>query len=123
MVNNDQLEFNPDIELDRGDQAALAAIVSQPGFKVFQKIGKACVDQFIVDLINKTKDEDVLLYHRYAKSAALFYTRLISRINFEVELYINTIPSEKPIEAGVGVDIGEYANPETFGEEEPLTYE
>jgi len=121
MDKLEKLEFNPEIELDRGDVSALAAIVSQPGFAVLQKIGKACVDHFVVKWINQEKPEDVVRAHHRAKVAAQFYTGFIARIVSEVDYYIQSQPNDKPIEAGVGVDLGETTDPDTFMEEEPLT--
>jgi hypothetical protein len=123
MDKKDKIEFNPDIELDRGEVSALAAIVSQPGFAVLNKIGKACVDQFVVTWINQDKPDDVVRAHHRAKVAAQVYTALMQRIQYEVDMYIQSQPNDKPIEAGIGVDLGEHTDPETFiayGEEEPL---
>ena len=123
MEKNEKVEFNPDIDLDRSEQGALTSIVSQPGFAVLQKIGKSCVDQFLVDWINTNNDEDIIRAHHYAKVAAMFYTRFIARINNEVNYYVDSQPSEKPVESGIGIDLGEHTDPETFREEEPLSYE
>ena len=123
MEKKDKFEFNPELELDRAEVGALTAIVSQPGFKILQRIGKACVDQFLVDWINAITDEDVLRKHLYAKTSALFYTRFIARINEEVNVYIEAQPRDTPVESGVGVDLGEHTDPNIFSEEEPLSYE
>jgi hypothetical protein len=114
----EELKFNPDIELDRSEQSALASIIAQPGFKVIQKIGKACVDQFVVDWINQVKEEDVIRAHHHAKVAAQFYTMLVSRIKNEVDTYINTQPEETPVDVTEGIlDIGEYVHGEIEQEE------
>jgi len=121
MEKQEKLEFNPELELDRGEVSALAAIVSQPGFTVLQKIGKACVDQFVVKWINQEKPDDVIRAHHRAKVAAQVFTALMQRIQYEVETYVQSQPNDKPIEAGIGVDLGETTDPDTFMEEEPLT--
>jgi hypothetical protein len=123
MDKIEKLEFSPDIELERGEQSSLASIVSQPGFKVLERLGKACVDQFVVKWINQEKPDDVIRAHHRAKVAAQFYTGLIARIYSEVDYYLQSQPNDTPIEAGIGVDLGEHTDPETFvayGEEEPL---
>jgi hypothetical protein len=117
----DKFEFNPDISLDRAEQSSLASIIAQPGFAVVQKIGKSCVDSFVVAWINKEQDEDVLRAHRHAKVAAQFYTMLIQRIKDEVDEYIHTQPQEKPLDVAQSLDIGEYIqNNYDEKEEEPF---
>lgn len=114
-------EFNPEIRLDRQEQSALASIVGQPGFQVLQKIGKACVDQFVVSSLN-TPDEDeeaVLSKHRSARIAAQLWSSLIANIRFEVESYIGSIPNDTPVESAENIDLGEYVH-QGFEEEEPL---
>lgn len=114
-------EFKPELDLDRTEQAQLASIVGQPGFQVLQKIGKACVDQFVVASLN-TPDEDekaVLSKHRSARIAAQLWTSLIANIRFEVEEYIGGMPKDMPIESAENLDLGEYVHP-GIAEEEPL---
>ncbi len=112
--------FNPDIELDRGEQSSLAAILAQPGFKVLQKIGKACVDQFVVSWINQTKEEDVLRAHRHAKVAAQFYTAFLQTVHNEVSDYIHSQPQDKPVDSTEALDIGEHVAYGADLEEEPI---
>lgn len=112
-------DFNPEVELDRTEQSALASIVAQPGFAVIQKIGRACVDQFVVSWINQTEDKDVLRAHMHAKVAAQLYTALINNIKFHVDTYIHSQPQEKPIDVAASLDIGEYTQPGEM-EEEPF---
>ena len=108
--------FNPDIQLDRAEQASLASTVSQPGFADIQKIGKACVDTFVVNWINQEKEEDVLRAHKYAKISAMLYTMLIARISSEVYDYVHTQPqpNAKPIDSTEDLDIGEHTK---YGED------
>lgn len=112
--------FNPEIDLDRGEQSSLAAVYSQPGFKVIQKIGKACVDQFVVSWINQVKEEDVIRAHRHAKVAAQLYTAIMQSIHNEVSDYIHTQPQEKPVDSTEALDIGEHVAYGADVEEEPL---
>lgn len=104
------MKFNPDIELNRGEQAALTSIVGQPGFQTLLTIGRSCVDGFVVDWLNQEEDKDILRAHRYAKVASQFWTMFIDRINNTVIEYTHSIPSEKPIESAENIDIGEYTN-------------
>ena len=113
------MDFNPEVNLDRTEQSALASVVSQPGFAVIQKIGKACVDQFVVSWLNQIEEKDVLRAHSHAKVAAQFYTALLNNIKFEVDEYIHTQPQDKPVDVAAVLDIGEFAH-EGDAEEEPL---
>lgn len=112
--------FNPEVNLDRAEQAALASIIAQPGWAVVQKIGKACVDQFVVQWINQVKEDDVIRTHKHAKVAAQFYTSLLNNIKFEVEKYIHTQPQIKPLDPTEVLDIGEYTHSTDEIEEESI---
>ncbi len=108
--------FSPEVHLDRNEQSALQSVVAQPGFAVIQKIGRACVDKFVVKWMNQETDEDILRAHKHAKVAAQLYTALLNEIKYQVDDYIHTQPQEKPIDVAEALDIGEF----THEEEEPL---
>ncbi len=103
-------DFNPEVNLDRAEQSALASVTSQPGFAVIQKIGRACVDQFVVKWINQTTDEDILRAHRHAKVAAQLYTAFISEIKLQVDEYMHAQPQDKPVDVAASLDIGEFTH-------------
>lgn len=111
--------FSPEIHLDRTEQSALASVASQPGFLVIQKIGRACVDQFVVKWLNQETDDDILRAHKHAKVAAQLYTALLTEIKSQVDEYIHTQPQDKPIDIAASLDIGEFAQ-EGDEVEEPL---
>jgi len=105
-------EFNPELHLERDEVAMLGALMAHPGFRVFQKLCKTYVDVFALDMINadQANEKDVLAKHNAAKTAAQFYTMITNRINQEVNDYIvNARESEKPVDAGAGLDMGEFS--------------
>jgi len=113
--------FTPELELDRADESALASIVSQPGWKVFEKIGKVVADQFILKALNTdaTKEADMVIRMRMAQVAAQYHTMLFNIVSNTVTEYIHSQPSDKPIESAEAIDIGEYSRP-GYAEGEPL---
>jgi len=117
----EEFGFNPDLVLEREEVAYLAALVSQPGFKILQKIFRSGVDQFAVQMINadQKNEKEVLARHNAARTAAQFYTWVVNSINNEVQEYIHSAPNDKPIQSAENIDIGEYTSEETITEEEP----
>lgn len=113
-----KMEFSPEIELTKEELSALASIYGQPGFKVLTKMFRSCVDWFAIKMINAdpSDKEDVLAKHVQAKTAAQLYTLLLENINENVMQYIHSMPSDKPIEAATGLDLGDFAE----AEEEPI---
>jgi hypothetical protein len=98
--------YEPEIQLNQQEVADLAGIVYHPGFKVFQKIGKSVVDQFVVSWINQKTDEEVLIAHKLAKAAAQFYTMLIKRIDQEVtDLVTSTKLDQTPLDSAAALDL------------------
>jgi hypothetical protein len=109
MEDLDVKTYDPDMQLNHQEVADLAGIVYHPGFKVFQKLAKSVVDQFVVSWINKEKDEEVLRAHRHAKVAAQFYTMLIKRIDQEVtDLVTSTKLDQTPIDSAAALDLDGY---------------
>ena len=115
-------DFNPEVGLDQDEASQLVAITSHPGFKVIQKIFRCGVDQFAVSLLNtdQANKELVLTRHNAARTAAQFYTWVISRINNVKNDYINSIPSKKPIESVENLDFGDETMVAEIGAEESL---
>jgi len=121
MENFDK--FDPDIHIGQDEAAALAAIMAHPGFKVVQKICRACVDQFIVGWINQVEDADVLRAHRHAKVAAQLYTMQLRMMKNVVDDYIHSQPTDKPIDSAEALDIGEFSHPEDMDATEEALFE
>lgn len=108
-----EYSYNPVIVLGRGEQAALAATVATPGYRILHRIHRAEVDKFIMRLINQSgadKDE-VLAAFDLAKAAAMFYEATTTRVNEEVANYTSTETVRLPEDVTEGVlDIGERAS-------------
>lgn len=117
-----EFHFNPDVHLEREEVAHLASLVSQPGFKILQKIFRSGVDQFTVAMMNadQANEKAVLARHNEARAAAKYYTWVIETINNSVVEYVHSGYDEKPVDAGENLEIGEFTNAEEFEEEEPL---
>lgn len=79
--------FEPEIELDHHERAALALIASEEGYKILHRIIRSEVDKFVVDLINATDDADVLEKHRISKVAAQLYQGWTNHVNHEIQNY------------------------------------
>jgi hypothetical protein len=115
-------DFNPEVGLNQDEASQLAALTAHPGFKTIQKIFRCGVDSFAVAMLNtdQATPELVLARHNAARTAAQFYTWVISRINHVKEDYINSIPSNKPIESVENLDLGDETTVEEIGTEESL---
>lgn len=110
-----QKEFNPEITLDRSQQAALAQTCSptNEGWRVVHLICRSEVDKFILDAINTdaTKEADMLMRMRLAKVAAQLYEGVTNRINYEVQKYTGGVASKEPVDVTEGLlDIGPRAS-------------
>lgn len=116
-----EFQFNPEVILEREEIAHLAALISQPGFKVIQKICRTGVDQFTVAMINtdQANKEEVIARHNEARAAARYYTWVINTINNSVTEYIHSTPNSKPIDSAENLDIGDFASDDDT-EEEPF---
>ena len=107
----DRKDFTPELHLERDEVALLAALMSHPGFKVFQKVCKTYVDVFALDMINadQADEKSVLAKHNAAKTAAQFYTMITARVNQEVNDYVvNAKESMKPVDSGAGLDMDDF---------------
>lgn len=108
-MDNEDVKFEPDITLEPHDRVALAGMLASPGFRVFQRIMKASVDQIGLNLMNTPSDDEgkVISRHRTWKMAGQYYTLLVEFLNREKEIYAASIPNNTPIDAGDGLDLGE----------------
>lgn len=115
MEKKDEFVFNPELELERKEIAELAAIYSQPGFKVLTKIHRTSVDWFVKNLLNTdgVKKDEVLIRHNQAQVAAQLYTLLLNYVNNLVHEYVHSQPTNKLVESAEGLDIGD-----VYGEED-----
>lgn len=104
------MNFTPVLNLDAQELADLASILPHPGMKVLQKIGRSCVDQFAVSMINAEMDDDVLRKHKYAKVAAQLLTAIVNRVNQEVQDYAaRPRVDDPPLDIAKDLDIGDTA--------------
>ena len=119
-------EFAPELELTRGQQAALALTCAptNEGWKTVHLIARSEVDKFVLDLVNTdpTQREDVLTKHMMAKVAAMLYEGIVNRINFEVQKYMADHTSKEPVDLTEGIlDIGPRASRQSdFDDNESL---
>lgn len=81
--------FNPELELDHHERAALALMASEEGYKILHRIIRSEVDKFVVDLINATGEDtaEVLEKHRISKVAAQLYEGWTRHVNHEIQNY------------------------------------
>jgi hypothetical protein len=116
--------FAPEINLDRSEQAALAATVATPGYRIIHRIMKAEIDKFYLSFLNAPvgNDDEVLARHKLGKSAAQFYAGVTGRINEEVSQYTSASrANDRPFDETEGIlDIGERASVESDLEENSL---
>ena len=110
----EQREFSPVIELDHSERALLTQTVNTEGYRIMHRVIRSEVDKLFVDLINADPSEhkDVLAKHNLAKSAAVFYTQITDRINYETIQYTAALrATDTPKDATENVlDIGERAD-------------
>ncbi len=119
-----QHKFDPDMELERHEQAALAMLVTTEGYKVLHRIARAEVDKFLVSLLNAAAEEpsQVLERHRISKTAAQLYEGFTNRINREVFAYTERRASaaHQPVDPTEGnLDFGPHSSRD-MAEVQPL---
>lgn len=114
----EDFNFNPNIELNQDEVTNLVGMMLHPGFKIEQRIWKACVNKFVNALINEEADDDkkVLVKHKIAKVAAQLYAQYSLYINNLYDQHLNSATNQKPIDAAEGLDMGDF----TISEEEPI---
>lgn len=85
-------KFNPVIELEPGDRAALVAMSNSHGYRVFHKIMRKTVDNFVLAMVNADPSdrESVLAKHIMAKTASQLYQGMTDAVNEEVMQYIHS---------------------------------
>lgn len=104
--------FEPDLYLDRTEQAQLSQIVYLPGYKVLHRLFRSEVDKFFVVLLNTDAADDhaIVAAHKMAKAAAMFYEGVTNRVNEEVIQFTNAPrANDTPIDITEAVlDLGEH---------------
>lgn len=110
------LMFAPEIELSDTARTQIAQTITTPGFHYINLIMRTEVSKFAMDLVNSEEGDDkaVLAKHKLSRAAALFYARVISRINSEAQLGSSNLAGEEvPSDPTEGIiDIGPSASTE-----------
>ena len=105
--------INPELQLEHGERAQLAAITAMEGYKILHRIMRSEVDKFFVALINAKPGDSksVIASHLLAKAAAQFYQAVTNRINEEVTQYTAAPKvSDMPVDVTEGLlDLGDIA--------------
>jgi hypothetical protein len=70
------------------DIGQLLAILKHPGYEVLKRIFESEIDRMQIDLLNTepTNRDEILAKHNIAKAAAMFYARILQRIENEQDL-------------------------------------
>lgn len=106
-----EVKFNPEVNLNHEERGQLSFTVATPGFNHINRIMRAEVDKFIVDLINVAEDNDkmVIAKHKGAKFVAQFFERIVSRLNEETNQFIRERGDDsRPVDLTEGlIDLGE----------------
>ena len=102
-------EFLPELNLTEDDLSSLAGIISHPGFAAYQKIWKHVVSTFAVKTINteQSDKELVLARHNASRVAAQLYQSVTNRVNQEIQDFVQSRPSDKPINPTSFLDLGD----------------
>ena len=88
-----------DNELTGIERAHLATWTTEESFLIVQRLMEDEIKKFNLNLINSSKQEDIIANHHLAKAAAAFYQGLINRINQEIFVYRNTPKKgDKPVD-------------------------
>ena len=84
---------NVEFEMDSRQRGVLKVFTQQEGWDVMQRLMLNVIHDFNAIAGNAEKDEDVIRTHRNAKVAAQFYTGLMERINYElnIEATVSTV--------------------------------
>ena len=99
-----------ELQLERDQQAHLAAIKATPGFQVILDIMKDICDKFTLNLINTPHDDTaaIVANHGLSKASAQFFTMVVDRINEELMQYSKGTTDTKPVDVTEGLlDLGE----------------
>jgi hypothetical protein len=114
-----EFSFNPDIELSYTEKAALTAIMVHPGFDIWQKISRSCVDQFVTHLLasDDNNDKEIITRYRMSKIAAQLYTMQLNKMVTAKYEYLHAQEDEKPVDSAQGLDFGTTAEQEIDIEE------
>lgn len=106
------MSIEADNELTGIDRAHLAVWLTEPSFKIVQRILEDEVKKFNINLINAETPAEVVVRHGYAKVSAQIYQGLIDRINEEVMIYTKAVrTTDKPVDATEeSLDLGDIAS-------------
>jgi hypothetical protein len=110
-VNEEIKGLDIDLELDEQDRAALSAFVKQQGFDIIQRIMEDIVRKFNFLLINTNPADQaqVLANHYLAKSVAMFYTSLMTRIESECQINAYNNRNKSLVEDAVTANTPEFS--------------
>lgn len=113
-------DYLPELELTEEEIASMGGIISHPGFQAYQKVWRHIVSLFAVKAMNtEQSDRDlVLARHNAARVAAQLYQGVTNRVNQEINDFIQSRPSERPVESAPNLDLG--GNVYEIDGEEPL---
>jgi hypothetical protein len=103
-----EFSFNPDVELSYTEKAALTAIMVHPGFEIWQKISRSCVDQFVTHLLasDDNNDKEIITRYRMSKIAAQLYTMQMNKMFNAKHEYLHAQDNDKPVDSAQGLDFG-----------------
>jgi hypothetical protein len=101
-------EFNPVVILQPEEIASIAAIMGHPGFKAYNKVWRSAVDAFVIPLINTPLEEEdrILKLHMAAKVVSQLFTSVVEQVNEQVDQFISSRPSDKPVDVTSSLDMG-----------------
>lgn len=111
-----EVKFNPEVMLNHEERGQVTFTMATPGFQHINRIMRAEVDKFIVDLIKVAEDNKDLIIakHLGAKNAAEYYQRIVNRLNEESSTFAQERGGVgKPEDSTEGLlDLGESIDPE-----------
>lgn len=84
-----EIKFNPEVTLTHDERGQIAFTMASPGFQHINRIMRAEVDKFIIDLIKVAEDNKdmIVAKHIGAKHAASYYERVVNRLNEEISTF------------------------------------
>lgn len=112
-------KFEPVVELQEEEVASIAAIMSHPGFIAYNKVWRSAVDNFVVQLLNVPLENEakILKLHMASKLIAQLFTTVVNNVNEKVHIYVNSRPSDKPLDVTANLDLGGIDYNDNIGEE------
>jgi hypothetical protein len=105
------------IELNGIERAHLSAWSGEESFKIVQRLMISLVKEFDLDLINASKNEDIIAKHHIAKAAAMYYQRFVDRLNSEIYVYQNSPKKgDKPVDITANLELDNAVDLESLEE-------